>query len=359
MGKGRKGEERNGTKIDWTGRAVSEISAESPTATSGSRNAQIIIREMRMLQNNLNIWSDTLFFHPKSPIIMKRFLLLVAVAFALFNATQSASAQDDFELQNKNSHYYFSTTVGGAYAEIMVESGIPAMLVGRDFYEKVLKNSGLPFEPSESKIRLLNNVYKIPFRAKGKVRVGNLVFDGPVFILDDFSGISMPIQYLKVEDAKKTFVALDFQEKTMRVSGQKPGISGEKFKLSIDKKMGFPIVRSALKMSAEEGNATLKGDFIVDFGNPELLFLMKHKKVEKAIQSGKLELIDVLSGQTFEVVGSAFRTENVTICGRSFEGKSIVVTDKMPAIEQLGFLGIPFFKKTVVFDFSGGVMMVQ
>ena len=45
--------------------------------------------------------------------------------------------------------------------------------------------------------------------------------------------------------------------------------------------------------------------------------------------------------------------------GRSFEGKSIVVTDKMPAIEQLGFLGIPFFQKTVVFDFSGGVMMVQ
>lgn len=292
---------------------------------------------------------------------MRHFLLLAAMALLFFVVPKSSFAQERFNLQEKsNHHFYFSAAVAGEQTDIMLESGIPALLVGRDFYERVLQNSGLTFEPSERQIRLLNDVYKIPFRAEGKVTVGNLVFDGPVFVLDGFPGISMPIQYLKMSDGKKAFISLDFQDKIMTVNAQKPDVEGEKFKLRIDKKMGFPIVRSVLKMKTEDGTVNLKGDFIVDFGNPELLFLMAQRKdVDKAVKSGKLTLIDILDPETFEVIGNVIKTESTVVCGRKFEGKWVAVTDKMLAIEQLGFLGIPFFQKTVVFDFSGGEMIVQ
>lgn len=291
---------------------------------------------------------------------MKRFFLLVIVTLSLLFSLNTSYAQEKYDLQNRNAHYYFTTTVAGEKADIMLESGIPAMLVEREFYEKVLKNTELVFEPSESQIRLLDKLYKIPFRSEGKVAVGNLIFDGPVFILDGFSGISMPIQYLKTVNGKKTFIALDFHGNTMSVSNQNPEVNGEKYKLRIDKKMGFPIVRSVLKMNTETGSATLKGDFIVDFGNPELLFLMKQSKtVERAIQKGNLDMIDVISGKSFEVIGKAIRAQKLVICGRTFNEKSIVVTDKMPAIKQVGFLGVPFFEQKVVFDFAGGVMIVQ
>lgn len=295
------------------------------------------------------------------PNNMKRILLSVVVALALFVAPGSSFAQENFALQQKaDHHYYFSTTVAGEQADIMLESGIPALLVERGFYEKSLKNSGLDFKASESQIRLFNNVYKIPFRAEGKIAVGNLVFDGPVFVLDDFSGISMPIQYLKMADGKKAFISLDFQDKIMTVNAQKPDVEGEKFKLRIDKKMGFPIVRSVLKMKTEDGTVNLKGDFIVDFGNPELLFLMAQRKdVDKAMKSGKLTLIDFLDPETFEVIGNVIKTESTVVCGRKFEGKWVAVTDKMLSIEQLGLLGVPFFEKAVVFDFAGGEMIVQ
>lgn len=295
------------------------------------------------------------------PNNMKRILLSVVVALALFVAPGSSFAQENFALQQKaDHHYYFSTTVAGEQADIMLESGIPALLVERGFYEKSLKNSGLDFKASESQIRLFNNVYKIPFRAEGKIAVGNLVFDGLVFVLDDFSGISMPIQYLKMPDGKKTFIAVDFQEKTMSVSDQKPAVQGEKFKLGIDKELGFPIVSSALEMKTSAGNAKLNGDFVVDLGNPELLFLMQqHKDIEKALQKGNLKLVDLLNPETFEVIATVLVTKNMTLCGRKYEDKNVVVTDKMPAIRQLGLLGVPFFEKAVVFDFAGGEMIVQ
>lgn len=291
---------------------------------------------------------------------MKKVFFIVAFALAIFVAPPGSFAQQKFNLQNKNNHYYFSTTVGGAKADVMLESGIPAMLVNRDFYEKNLKNSGLDFKTSEGKMQLLNKVYPISFRAEGKVSVGSLVFDGPIFILEDFSGISMPIQYLKMADAKKTFISIDFQGNTMSVSGEEPNVQGEKYKLRIDKKMGFPIVSSTLTMNTETGNAKLKGDFIVDFGNPELLFLMQqHKGVAKILKGEKVKLLDIINGETYEVIGTAIMTESTTVCGRTFERKTIAITDKMPAIEQLGFLGVPFFQKTVVFDFAGGRMIVQ
>jgi len=290
---------------------------------------------------------------------MKKVFLLAAITVVLFVVPKSSSAQENFNLQSQKGHYYFSTTVEGARADIMVESGIPALLVGRSFYENSLKNVGLTFEPSEKEIRLLNNVYKISFRAEGKVRVGNLIFDGPIFVLEDFVGISMPIQYLKMSDGQNAFITLNFQEKTMSVSDKKPKIEGEMFKLHLDKEMGFPVVSSSVEINSEYGTWNLKGDFIVDFGNPELLFLMEqNKNVAKILQDEKIEIIEIINSE-YEVIGQTIKAENVTICNRKFASQWVRFTDRMPAIKQLGFIGIPFFEKTVVFDFAGGEMSVQ
>lgn len=290
---------------------------------------------------------------------MRHIFLLTTCMLMLVVVPKSLPAQEKFDLQNTNNHFYFSTTVEGAPTDIMLESGIPAMLVARSFYEENLKGTDLDFKPSVQQIKLFKNVYKIAYRAEGKIRVGNLIFDGPIFILDDFSGISLPIQYLKMKDSLKTYITLDFQEKTMMVSGQKPNTSGERFKLHIDKKSEFPIVHSVLDINSEEGNRKMKGDFIVDFGNPELLFLMKqHKEVAKALQDQHLQFIEVLDKETSERVAYVMMPESTTICGRKFEGKCIAVTEQMPAIEQLGFLGVPFFTGSVTFDFAGGMMMV-
>lgn len=65
----------------------------------------------------------------------------------------------------------------GEQREIMVESGIPALLIGQDFYERALAGGDLAFEPSQAKIRLLNNLYEITYKANGELQSKRLRVD--------------------------------------------------------------------------------------------------------------------------------------------------------------------------------------
>ena len=48
------------------------------------------------------------------------------------------SAQERFDLQRQGGHYYFTSSINGIPVEIMLESGIPALLVGQSVYEACL-----------------------------------------------------------------------------------------------------------------------------------------------------------------------------------------------------------------------------
>ena len=134
--------------------------------------------------------------------------------------------------------------------------------------------------------------------------------------------------------------------------------TGKCYKLHLDKKTGFPIVKAELKISSQENYAKLKGNLIVDFGNPMLVFLMsQHRSVSKAIKNGKVTPQDAHDANG-NVVAQGIYAETIIVCGQEYNDVSIGLTGKMTAIKELGLLGIPFFNSAVAFDFDKGRMFV-
>ena len=125
-------------------------------------------------------------------------LFFLAIITLNILCTTPLLAQERFDLSKWGGHYYFTATLGDKPVEIMVESGIPALLVGESIYDSCLKSHDLTFQPSKQKIRLLNNLYNIIYRTEGEIMIGGALYDGPIFILEDFNGVSIPIQYMKI-----------------------------------------------------------------------------------------------------------------------------------------------------------------
>lgn len=286
-------------------------------------------------------------------------LFFLAIITLNILCTTTLLAQERFDLSKRGGHYYFTATLGDKPVEVMVESGIPALLVGESIYDSCLKSHDLAFQPSKQKIRLLNNLYNIIYRTEGEIMIGGALYDGPIFILEEYDGVSIPIQYMKDSATKRKVMTVDLKEGYLLVGQTDKNLNGRRFKLSFDEELGFPIVAASVKLTTPQGRSKLKGNLIVDFGNPMLLFLLKqHENITKVIEKGKIELKNAYNKKG-ELVAQGIYANSVLLFGQRYNDKSIGVTDKMPAIKQLGFLGVQFFTSPVVFDFDKGVMIMR
>ena len=274
----------------------------------------------------------------------------------LFCAISFGQNVHSYELNNHNGHLFMNADICGEQHEIMVESGIPALLIGQDFYERALAGGNLAFEPSQAKIRLLNNLYEITYKANGELQIGQDKYFGPIFILKGFEGISIPVQNLYDGSGHRT-VSVDISNGRLSIGEITENI-GKCYKLHLDNKTGFPIVKAEVAISSQQSKAKLKGNLIVDFGNPMLVFLMsQHRSVSKAIKNGKITPQDARDANG-NVVAQGIYAETITVCGQEYNDVSIGLTGTMTAIKELGFLGIPFFNSAIAFDFDNERMFI-
>lgn len=286
--------------------------------------------------------------------IIRIFILGILLIYSSLNAQNNTS----FPLVSKDDHIFFTAILDGKPAEIMLESGLPAFLVDEKFYEQHLKGTDIPFEPSQAKINLFHDSYRILLRANGKIYLGDAVYEGPIYVLDNFNDLRLPIQYLKDAKNHRGIVEIDLPKGRMSIGEDNINSSHyQEFKFFYNE-MGMPAIHTVLHLNTANKKAKLKGDFILDFGNPMFLFLMRqHKSLDKAVKKGNVKLIDAYNKEGVVVAQGIF-AEKVYFAGRAYNNISIGVTDKMESIKQLGLLGIPFFSTPVVFDFDKNVMRV-
>ena len=123
-------------------------------------------------------------------------------------------------------------------------------------------------------------------------------------------------------------------------------------------KTGFPIVKAKVAIFSQENKVEFKRNLIVDFGNPMLVFLMsQYGSVNKAIKRGQI-IPQYVRDANGNVVAQGIYADAVNVCGQEYNDVSIGLTSKMTAIEEMVFLGIPFFNSAVAFDFDNGLMVI-
>ncbi len=287
--------------------------------------------------------------------------LLISILIMFANVIIAANSIE-FTLEKESGHYYTTTTLNGIESRIMIESGIPALLISRQFYESHHKQFNLDLKKSDKRMRLLHKQYDINFTAEGQIKIGNAIYIGPIFILDGDIVPLVPLQFLKNPVDGSSIISLDLNNKklSLHLNDELNRIAAQcdsfPLKLSNDK---MPIVNSTLNMHIANKACTMQGDFIVDMGNGSLLFLMKqHHAVKQMINENELTLLEAKNPQGV-VVAEGLYADTLTICGKSFEGVSLGVTDAMSSIKEAGFLGIKYFTTSTIFDFEAGKMYVK
>lgn len=157
---------------------------------------------------------------------MKRIFLTAFFALAAVTAQAQADG-DTFQLVKKAGHYLFEASVNGKEgATILVESGIPALLVDSAyvFESGILEGMELVDTGRKQHLNLGGDEFVITHKAHGTVKIGdNSSFRGDIFVLADykeryakFYEVALPVMYLHNDlDGGSRIIDLDLGNQRM------------------------------------------------------------------------------------------------------------------------------------------------
>ena len=298
----------------------------------------------------------------KKNTTMRKIIIVMLVCIMPHVAFAQGQIQADssvvFALHEKEHHYYFDGDIGGTPVKFALDTGSPAMLISEDFYDK--HKDVLQLEVKDvvgKKLKIQRPSYNIRYRGRGHLSIGNAIYHGPVTVLSNLKTFYLPIQYLMLKWNKTSIVKLDLPSQKMslltrRILGNDT-IDCNSFPLGKTEKGHFPTIRTHLSIFTEYKTIQMDGDFIVDTGNANLLYLSeRNEEVAKLIEDNSIERHSARNKYGLELSKGLY-ADQCAIAGYNFKNKTIGLTDKLKSIEkEAGMIGVGFFISPVIFDFN-------
>ncbi len=304
---------------------------------------------------------------------IKTILIALFTLIALGLPAQSNIQGEAFQLTKKGAHYVFTASINGtADATILVESGIPALLADSAFVfsRGILSDMELTVTDKE-KLNLGGRVYKITHKANGTVRIGNNTsYVGDVFVLSNYDygpyEVAVPVMYLHNDlDDGCRIVSLDLSNRSLQMLGRASlnaiNTDYSKSNMNTDTYEGMFAIETSMTLDDRIKPRTLSGNFMIDFGNPELLFLIHQtEEVQKFLADNvDMELREATT-PSGEVVGQFILTKQCQLCGIAFPDAVVVITKNLPLFTTPGNIGLKFFERThAIFDFDQSVVFMK
>lgn len=294
---------------------------------------------------------------------MKFLYFLIALLPISLIANSQTNENYIYELKNINGHYYFDAMVEHQpFENIMIESGIPGLLIGDSLFNKCFNGVEKDWNrETDKKIRLLNDIYAIQYIRPLTCQIGNGIFTGNVFVLEGYDGIALPVQSLVCSDSTKKYLKIDLNNNQMCFLGESDWENTDDYSVfCLERINGMPVIETDVNIISQNITASIdKSKYILDFGNGALLFLMKgNENVDQMIASSGIEILTAKNKEG-KIVSEGIYADSCTICNRKFEQVSIGLTDKMKGFQKFsGLIGLKFFSKPVVLDFSNNKIFI-
>ena len=304
---------------------------------------------------------------------IKTFLAALFTLIALGLPAQNNTEGETFHLTKQGAHYVFTASINGtADAKILVESGIPALLVDSAFVfsSDILSDMELTVTGKE-KLNLGGRIYKITHKANGMVRIGNSTsYNGEVFVLSNYDygpyEVAVPVMYLHNDlDDGSRIVSLDLGNHSLQMLGKASlhAINSDysKSNMNTDTYEGMFAIETSMTLDDGIKPRTLSGNFMIDFGNPELLFLIHQTEEVQSFlaDNADMELREATT-PSGEVVGQFILTKQCQLCGIVFPNAIVVITKNLPLFTTPGNIGLKFFERThAIFDFDQSVVYLK
>jgi len=304
---------------------------------------------------------------------IKAILTTLFILASLGLSAQNNTEGETFQLTKQGAHYVFIASINGtADATILVESGIPALLADSAFVfsSGILSDMELTVT-NKQKLNLGGRVYKITHKANGTVRIGNNTsYIGEVFVLSNYDygpyEVAVPLMYLHNDlDDGSRIVSIDLGNQSLQLLG-KASLNAidtdySKSNMNTDTYEGMFAIETSVMLDDGIKPRTLSGNFMIDFGNPELLFLIHQtEEVQKFLADNvDMELREATT-PSGEVVGQFILTKQCQLCGIAFPDAVVVITKYLPLFTTPGNIGLKFFERThAIFDFDQSVVFMK
>ncbi len=304
---------------------------------------------------------------------IKTILIALFTLIALGLSAQSNIQGEAFQLTKKGAHYVFTASINGtADATILVESGIPALLADSAFVfsRGILSDMELTVT-NKQKLNLGGRVYKITHKANGTVRIGNNTsYIGEVFVLSNYDygpyEVAVPLMYLHNDlDDGSRIVSIDLGNQSLQMLGKSSlnAIDADysKSNMNTDTYEGMFAIETSVMLDDGIKPRTLSGNFMIDFGNPELLFLLHQtEEVQRFLADNADMKLREATTPSGEVVGQFILTKQCQLCGIAFPDAVVVITKNLPLCTTPGNIGLKFFERThAIFDFDQSVVYMK
>ena len=128
--------------------------------------------------------------------------------------------------------------------------------------------------------------------------------------------------------------------------------------MNTDTYLGMPAVEATLVIESENGQKQLSGNFNIDLGNPELLFLLQqHNDVQQFLADNPDIQVREARNPRGDIVAQFMIADQCQLCGKQFSNAVIAITSNLPRFTTIGLIGLKFFLSThAILDFDNNLM---
>ena len=303
----------------------------------------------------------------KDDMVRKGGMLILMMLFV----TNGVSAEDKVMPYTENEgHYFVEITVAGTKMQAMLETGAGAFSMTEDFYEAHKDELGLEVKPvKKGVISELGSQkgYEVLYRGRGSFMVGEVLYRGPVIVTDKARTYQLlPVQCLRHPTDTSSIMIVNpvkqnitFKEKDFRYELAEG--KWEAYPLHFEKNNIRPLLTTVARVELNHHEYVIRGDYIVDMGNPNHLTLSENNEQVAAMMEAEEDAVKKSRDDKGRVRGFVLKSERLKLMDNTFRNVPISIKAKYisPNAKWAGLIGLRAFRSQYAFDWQRKTMYIK
>ena len=269
-----------------------------------------------------------------------------------------------FKLTLNDSHYFINAPLNGqGHSNIMLESGIPGILINEENFNKYFTDSlFVAVDSGYTEIKSFYGNHNVNSIRYGKVYIGDVVYEGTIYVIDKYDQIGVPVHLLQsMNDSTNNLVQIDFRNNTLSFI-RRDSIIGLKLHQYVMKEIiPEPIIETTLWLSDRDGhNGVIKGDFILDFGNRTPLFLFYRNSIVSQFLKNNNYSLSTAKDQKGRNVGYGIYANLCKVGNKSVKNVSVGISNRIKISNTMGSIGPSMYASSfLIFDTKNMLVYYQ
>ena len=288
---------------------------------------------------------------------------LILILFFVIHPLVSLG-QTSFQMTYKEGGYFITTSINNHdNTEIFVASGFHGIIVSEDDYGRLFVDS--LYQTVDSDIAGIKNFYGRDSVTKvkyGKVYIGDLSYQGNIYVVDKYSKINIPVHLLKNEkDTTAHLARLDFKQGTLDFVRQETLSKTSMHQYKMVESSSLPIIETTLFISDTYGHlGRVEGRFLFNLNSGSPLYLyIRNPSALNFIRKNKFRVLPA-KDRAGNDVGYGISTAVCQVGERKRRKATIGVIGRINLPNVLGCVGPSLFRKSyVVIDSKNHIMYYE